>query len=220
MPVECEPYLEDLSALIDGELPEESQAEVRAHVDSCESCTARVAALCQVDLALAELPVHEPSEDLRTRLQARIESAAEESTVPARPAVGRAPARRSPPARRRRFALPALGSALAAAAALALYLALPEPEAPLLGLPPTPEPPFEVARDPQPAPPPTPLPDVRPEPGTPTELAPGANDLARGVDFASEEELALAMDLGTVEDLDLIANLELLEQLIAAEGAG
>lgn len=55
MPVGCEAWVEDLSALIDGELSAEREAEVRAHVDSCESCRARVGALCQVGLALAEL---------------------------------------------------------------------------------------------------------------------------------------------------------------------
>ena len=118
----CEAYDEDLSALLDGELSEERETEVRAHAVACPHCTRRLNALRSVDRLLASAPAPAISHDLRARLDARIAADA-----------GRRPLRTRPP-RRRRLGRPALGFAAAAAAAvLALYLGVRSVETPLEG---------------------------------------------------------------------------------------
>jgi len=115
----CAEYDENLSALLDGELSEEREAEVRGHVAACPHCAPRLEALRRVDRLLAAAPAPPLPSDLRARLGARI--AAE-------------PGRRQPRIRRprlRRFGPPALGFAAAAAAALALYLGVRGGETPL-----------------------------------------------------------------------------------------
>ena len=53
IPATCLAYDEELSALIDGELSVEREAEVRAHLDACARCRSQVEELCNVDLTLA-----------------------------------------------------------------------------------------------------------------------------------------------------------------------
>ena len=209
----CAGFAEDLSALLDGELLPERERALRAHVDGCEDCTERLAALARVDLALASAPLPALPDDLRARLDARI--AREKPQV--RPRADAAARRTAPRTRRRWLGAPALGLAAAAAAALALYLALRPGEATRSGAPieeprvaerrrvePSPELPQVPEAPPRPAPAPAP----------PREIAqvetaePSDEDL---------EELALALELDTLEDLDVIANLDLIERLLALE---
>lgn len=70
---ECEKFGDDLSALLDGELPGDRQAEVIAHVDECPACAAQVAALQKLAAGIATLPRVEPPPgflvDVRQKLQ-------------------------------------------------------------------------------------------------------------------------------------------------------
>ena len=117
----CEAYDEDLSALLDGELSEERETEVRAHAASCPRCARRLDALRSVDGLLASAPAPPVPHDLRARLDARIAADAR-------------------PPRLRRLGRPALGFAAAAAAAvLALYLGVRTGETPLEGGAPAPQ---------------------------------------------------------------------------------
>ncbi len=200
----CLAYEEELSALIDGELSVEREVEVRAHLDACARCRARVEELCNVDLALASAELPAVPGELRQRLAARIARDAAEV---------RAAPRRAPPRRAfRRLTAPAAG--LAAALALALYATLrsaPTPEAPVLVAGPEPRP--EVVE---------PLVPVVPEPA-PLELArEPAPDLGEAeLDALPEEVLAVVMELDTIQDYDVIANLDLLERFLdLGEGAG
>ena len=52
----CQDIEQDLSALIDGELPAERQAEVIEHVDSCPQCARRIAELQRLATGVATLP--------------------------------------------------------------------------------------------------------------------------------------------------------------------
>jgi hypothetical protein len=58
---ECEKFEEALSALLDGELPDDRRQEVKAHLDSCEACK-RVLAQWR-KLSEAARAVGEPSGD-------------------------------------------------------------------------------------------------------------------------------------------------------------
>ncbi len=206
IPAACLAYDDDLSALIDGELSAEREAEVRVHLDACARCRARIEELCNVDLALAAAELPAVPAELRQRLAARIARDAAE----ARPAPRRAAPRRA----FRRLAAPAAGLAAAAALALALYATLrpaPTPEAPALVA--GPEPRREAVEPPVP---------VVPEPA-PLELArEPAPDLGEAeLDALAEEELAVVMELDTIQDYDVIANLDLLERFLdQEEGAG
>jgi len=175
IPETCELFEADLSALVDGELDTARSAAVRAHLDGCTACSARLQALCDVDLELAGIAVQAAPVDLRARLAARIaEDAAGDrrpgdapaddllEDAPANPpsgdisknvasAVARPVVRGAAPIRRRRWtSAPVLGAAAAAAAALALYLAVggAERELPLAPLPTQP---LVAASDPEPA---------------------------------------------------------------------
>ena len=201
IPATCLAYDEELSALIDGELSVEREAEVRAHIDACARCRSQVEELCNVDLTLAsaELPVV-PAE-LRQRLAARIaRDVAEDRALP----------RRAPP----RLAAAAAGLAVAAALALALYATLrpaPTPDVPALIAGPEPRP--EAVE--------TPL-AVVPE-TAPLEVAvePLPKLGEAELDALPEEELAVLMELDTIQDYDVIANLDLLERFLDLEvGAG
>ena len=206
----CQSYDTDYSALLDGELAPEREAELRAHVDGCARCQARLEALRRVDVDLSALPAPPVASDLRARLQARID--AERSPVVA------PPARIVPRRRRRWLGAPVISAAVAAAAAIALYLVLspgegslpsdapPEPPIARAPAPPQgaivpPEEPLELAETPPPAP-------------VPGEPKPAIADL----DAEPVEDIAVALDLEFMEDLDVIANLELLEALVAMEG--
>lgn len=124
----CEAYDEDLSALLDGELSEERETEVRGHAASCPRCARRLDALRSVDGLLASAPAPPVPHDLRARLDARIAADARRRRPPARPP------------RLRRLGRPALGFAAAAAAAvLALYLGVRTGETPLEGGAPAPQ---------------------------------------------------------------------------------
>ena len=54
--MDCRNIEPDLSALIDGELPGERQAEVIEHVDSCPACARRVAELQRLAAGIGALP--------------------------------------------------------------------------------------------------------------------------------------------------------------------
>jgi anti-sigma factor (TIGR02949 family) len=123
----CAAYLEDLSAFLDGELPPGRAAELRAHLEVCPGCAARLSRLREVDarLVASARRVAVPG-DLRARLAARI---AADAAAPRRGAPRRAPAWRGPRLARRAAAF----AAAAAAAALALVLARPGGETELGG---------------------------------------------------------------------------------------
>jgi Putative zinc-finger len=53
---------EQISALVDGDLPPRTAVRVRAHIDSCARCKAEEAALTQMRSGLASLPAPEPSD--------------------------------------------------------------------------------------------------------------------------------------------------------------
>ena len=117
-PIACKAYQEDFSALIDGELSSQREAELRGHLGACTGCSRRLEDFRGVDRALAEVAMPEVPGGLRARLEQRIQSA------PERKGVART---RLAPARRR-FVGPAVGAALVAAASVAVYLAVaPEP---------------------------------------------------------------------------------------------
>ena len=58
--MDCRNIEPDLSALIDGELPGERQAEVIEHVDNCPACARRVAELQRLSAGIGALPKLEP----------------------------------------------------------------------------------------------------------------------------------------------------------------
>jgi len=240
IPARCIEWDEDLSALVDEELSAEREAELRAHIDSCERCTRRLQELCDVDLSLASLPALEVPGDLAARLAARIEvsqpaaSVAEVSAaMPSRP-------RTAPPAPRRRATAVRLAAMAAAAAALllAVWVAVRGPEAP------EPVPPLARAAAPEPRDAATPLEEIAPEPEASStqqqlgrdEPAPQEQPTAEPpIQLAEaglpeladlhEEDVAMlialeAIELEAAEDFDVIANLELLERLLDAEAAG
>ncbi len=82
IPATCLAYDEELSALIDGELSVEREAEVRAHLDACVRCRSRVEELCNVDLTLASAELPAVPGELRQRLAARIARAAATTNTP------------------------------------------------------------------------------------------------------------------------------------------
>jgi hypothetical protein len=211
IPQRCAGFDEELSALIDSELAPEREAELRVHLEGCERCARRLRALHRVDALLAQTPL---------------------PAVPAQLAEGiasRLAPRRAAPGLRRRW--PWVGAALAAASAAALYLALPARRTPPAGQEPllaqevpAPEPARErpaAGASPEPravarAAPPGPAPE-----GAPRAVAraqPPAAPEAAELEAASDEELALALEIETLEDFDLIANLELAMRLAALEG--
>ncbi|MEE8508842.1 MAG: anti-sigma factor, partial [Myxococcota bacterium] len=230
----CATVAEDLSALLDGELAEEREVAVRAHLESCPDCMGRVAALRRVDPALAAAPAPEVPADLRARVDARLSSEKrsprESAAVGRRKADSAAGGRRqadSVAGRRRRarwFSHPAMG--FAAAAALALYvgvravqpldgpagpIGVDESEPQIAGTLPesmtSSSQPEIRALDP-----------LAPLPGSTSgsEWAPVAEvDL----DDVSDEELAMALEFDTIEDLEVIANLDLLVRLLEVEEA-
>ncbi len=238
VPASCQPFDEDLSALVDEELGPEREAEVRAHLAGCSRCAQRLEALCDVDLTLAGLPAPEVPGDLRARLAARI--AAEPARIAAEPEAPRAaappPPRRAPPPRRRsRSAL--WMTAAAAALALAVWVAVRSepgvaPQAPLARTPapapeavPTPvpdppallvaveEPPEAPAGPEEPAPAPTPVaveqPTPAPAPPEPALEAPLQVAEAGLPELADLEEADVALLL----ELDAVQDLEVIANL-------
>ena len=210
IPAACAGYDWDLSALLDGELCEEREMEVRGHVESCARCAARLEALRRVDRLLADGPMPAVPSDLRARLEARI--AGEASEPRRRP---RSPWRLGRLPSRARW----LGGLAAAAAAVALYLAVVPGGAPPEGTrvevaESTPEavPVGVVEKGPEAAP--VEVAETAPE-------APPVEDVDTApldLDAATDEELALMLEIETIEDLDVIANLDLLEHMLLTEG--
>ncbi len=218
----CRSYDADDSALLDGELAPEREAELSEHIDGCARCQAWLEALRRVDADLSALPAPPVANDLRARLQARIDAppsptAALQSSIGAATSTAALPGRVAPRRPRRWLGAPAISAAVAAAAAIALYLALSPGEG---GVPSdvAPEPP--IARAPTSVPEEIAPPQERleiaetPPPATiPVELAPAIGDL----DAEPVEDVAVALELDFMQDLDVIANLELLEALVAME---
>ena len=106
----CLPFREELSALLDGELSEEREREVRSHVDGCADCTAQLASLSAANDALRSLPTPAVPADLEARLHARIALDA------------RAPSGRTATPRRRSRMPVWLGAAVAAAGLAGILL--------------------------------------------------------------------------------------------------
>jgi len=188
----CVGWDEDLSALIDGELEPARRAAVEAHAASCARCTAQLEALRAVDARLAGIPLPEVEGRLSPpRISGEPPAAASvEGPSPVRSTRGEAlRPRTAPPRSERRRAAWKTGAPVRIATAAGIVLAL-----------------FWLL---QPGRPNTPPPG-----GDPSPIAEAPETL----DAATDEELALAMDLETVEDFEVIANLELLERLVALEG--
>jgi anti-sigma factor RsiW len=234
-PATCAAFEPDLSALLDGELEPAREGEVRAHVAGCARCADRLARLSRVDETLRALPGAETPGDLAERLRVRLDEERRRVSIrgrsfdsaqargddaapvrsPERPGAGRPVPSRAPttsqrtPARRRRW-IPLAAIAAAAAAALVLYSVLApdwrrarEESRTAERERTTPGP--EVAVREVPAP----LPD---------ELVSGPE--LEAIQAASDDELAVALDLDTLADLDVIERLDVLEQLAALDGAG
>jgi hypothetical protein len=224
----CRAFEEDLSALLDGELEPAREAEVRAHTAGCARCAERLARLARVDEALRSLPDTETPSDLAERLRVRLDEERRRSSASAEDRgrslprgrssdegrrrsldARQAPPSHRPPPRRRRW-IPLAATALAAAAALALYLVFGRPR-------PAGEEPTLAERE-----------RTAPEPeiaGREVPTQPLSEELVSGPELgairaASDEELALALDLDTLADLDVIERLDVLEQLAALDGAG
>lgn len=196
----CLSFDEDLSALRDGALSQEREAEVEAHLAGCAPCRARLASFAAVDEGLRGLVSRPVAPNLEARLFARLEAERAAAAERAAPAAGRSDGRglaraargeRSLPRRRPRKALALVAMLTTVAAALAVYLG--------------------VLRSPGPL---EPSAGVRP-PGIVAVQERPASQPGSALEAASEEELSVAIELETLEDLEVIANLELLEQLDA-----
>lgn len=203
IPADCLPFDADLCALIDAELDAEREAEVRAHVEGCPRCALRLAALGNVDLALADVPAPEVPADLSRRLAAQLASEA----PPAPIALRRA--RTVPPRAERRGLGLRVAGALAAAAAvgLAVFLGLPGEE---------PEVGPQLAREPVPAIPeslPVPV-AVDPVSERIAELMPEPPPALADEDLEDVALMLALAELAEPDDVGLVANLELLELLV------
>ncbi len=248
VPETCLPYDEDLSALLDGELPAARATELRAHCASCPRCTAQLAELRRAnERVLSALRATRPGEEVRiARVEARLRASLSQEVQSAvqrqRPSPGP-----TPPRRERKVGrwVVVAGMGLAAAAALGLALLFQARNAPRLAplnpppiaqtepsLPPpapAPQPPA-ATRAPEAVaelPPPKPAP-VRPRPSAPLapppeESTPPLPSAQPELDLAAadEEDVELASRLDMLEDFEVIQKLELLERLQKAEeGAG
>ena len=151
----CQAIEEDLSALLDEELAPEREAELRAHLATCDRCARRLEELCNVDLALASLSAPEVASDLRAQLAERIAEHERGAALSAVPASSGERPRQAPPPRTRRWLgrRAAALAAVAAAALLAVFATLRSGEAPAPDAP-------QIAR-----PAPQALPAQGPEPG-------------------------------------------------------
>ena len=189
----CQAIEEDLSALIDEELAPEREAELRAHLATCDRCARRLEELCNVDLALASLPAPEVAWDLRVQLAERIAEHERRAALSAPAPRREERLRQAPPPRRRRWLgrqVAAL-AALAAAALLAVFATLRSGEAP--------------------------VPDA-PQIAWPAPLEAAGTPPAVGLEELADEDLVMLLVLDAVEDLEVVANLELLEDLLELEG--
>jgi len=218
MAIDTEPCLsfgEDLSALLDGELEAGREAEVRAHLATCEPCRTHLASLASVNEGLRALVGRPVPANLEAQLFARI--AAERENGVARPV---SLLRRAPGGRRLGATFGAV--ALAAAAALALYLGVVRNRGPIEESP-------RIVQLPVRRPEPAPVAPHGPQAAAP-QLAENAStpeddtDPEPELDNASDEDLGVAVELDTLEDLDdldVIANLPLLERMeVGGKDAG
>ena len=69
----CERYEQQISALLDGELPEEEQTELRAHLQTCADCAATYRMFSNLSAAMQDMQA-EPPADLTDRILAQIEA--------------------------------------------------------------------------------------------------------------------------------------------------
>lgn len=67
----CEQCLDRLTELLEGELPPETEREVRAHLDECAQCAEALAELGALVKVLRGMPEVEPPAELRERLHAQ-----------------------------------------------------------------------------------------------------------------------------------------------------
>lgn len=74
----CERYEQQISALLDGELPEAEQSELQAHLRTCASCAATWRMFSEISTAMHELEA-EPPADLSDRILSQL--AAEDTPV-------------------------------------------------------------------------------------------------------------------------------------------
>ena len=189
----------ELSALIDGELSAQRAEELRTRLAREPALAARMLELERVDTDLRALPVREPSEQLRERLQARIRA----ERFPRREAASSPKLRGTPAWLRGALASRGLwsGAALAAGAAAAIFYwttgEMGEAGSHRAG---TPGPPVADGRAPEPP---------------PVE----SNDESDALAGASEEELGIAREYDTLADLEVLEELELLEILVALDAA-
>jgi anti-sigma factor RsiW len=177
--IRCRSYEDDWSALLDGELPPERAAELSGHLTECARCRARVELLREVDALLTARGEPSIPEDLRARLQARIDSDPRGGALgPDRPA-----------ARWRWRELPAAVALAAAAAAVAYLMAPDEPVAP--------EQPIRTARAPS---------QAAPETAAPYLTRVPVEDVAVGLELEDVEELELEApeDLDVIANLELL----------------
>ena len=233
----CDPFADDWSAFLDRELQSDREAAMAAHLSGCEVCRARVRALRAADATLrAALPAPEIPDDLRTRLQQRIDADVVTPITGARVGIGGGANREIAVGRElvagrekrsRRRVGPVAGGLLAVAASVAISLVVPR-EAPVAPGPAAPVPPVARVTPPPapalvPAPAPPPASPVAPPLAPEQSPAPAARLAVEErltpqatpdpLDVATDDELAVALELDTIEDLDVIENLELLEVL-------
>lgn len=95
-PSENDPYEPELSAYLDGELPEAERSRVEGHLRACPRCAAELRALQRVGNALRRWDAHEtryaPSHGFRNRVLSRLglsQETSAESGAESRPAVRR-----------------------------------------------------------------------------------------------------------------------------------
>lgn len=180
---------QELSALIDGELPPARAREVREEVEADPALSERLAGFESVGELLQSLPRPELPNDLRARLQERIDQV--ESSPSPSPASLEP---RRPGPSRWRFGAPLV--AALASGLMAVWLGRPQPET-------------EVERSD------FTLSDANDR----DLAASDSLDAGPAIENASDEELAIAFELETLRELDVIWELDLLEALLAMENA-
>jgi len=68
----CERYEQQISALLDGELPEKERSELKAHLQACASCAATYRMFSNLSAVMQDMEA-EPPADLTDRILAQIE---------------------------------------------------------------------------------------------------------------------------------------------------
>jgi anti-sigma factor RsiW len=179
----CQTFEEDLSALLDRELPAAREAEVRAHLEGCADCQVRLAAFSSLNASLRGVGARPVPADLEARLLARV--GREDMALPRHGA-----SERSRPGRRPRLAPAILVAALAAAAAVVVYLGVVRgPGVPVPGLP--------IAQRPERRT------EERPAPPAASDL-----DAASEEELSLAIELDTLEDLDVIANLDLLEQME------------